>query len=124
MGNSEGMGPAILTWTERLTRLRARTDELLGTGAAPALRALEDATRDFGRFRHALRPLLDAIGAAYAELCPNGYPRIEDNEIPGPGGSVGMRFSAWHAFYVAFENAKKPKSADPKPTGLAGALDI
>jgi hypothetical protein len=49
---------------------------------------------------------------------------MEDNGITGPGGSLGLRFSAWHAFHVAFENARKPKSEEPKPAGLAGALDI
>ena len=124
MGNSLVMGPQTLQWEARLDRLRERAAQLVRDGAVPAALTLETAEREFARLRDALRPLLDQTVAAYRDLSPPGYPKIEDNGIPGPGGSLGIRFSAWHAFHVAFEHAKKPKSEEPKPTGLAGALDI
>lgn len=118
------MGPPILSWEERLTRLRSRAGDLLAAAAAPAQLPLDAAQSGYARLRAETRPLLEATAAAYADLCPAGYPKLQDNEIPGPGGSLGLRFSAWHAFHVAFENARKPKKDEPKPTGLAGALDI
>ena len=124
MGNSLDMGPETLPWEARLERLRERAAQLQRDGATPAPLPLDAAEREFARLREASRPLLESTVAAYRELCPPGYPRIQDNGIPGPGGSLGVRFSAWHAFHVAFEHAKKPKSEEPKPTGLAGALDI
>ena len=124
MGNSEDMGSLILAWEERLTHRRSRADQLLAEDAKPAQLPLDAAEREFARLRQEVRPLLDATVTAYAALCPSDHPKIQDNGIPGPGGSLGVRFSIWHAFHVAFENARKPKSDDPKPTGLAGALDI
>ena len=118
------MGSLSLAWEERLERLRQRAAQLQRDGAAPAQLPLEAAEREFVRLCEASRPLLESTAAAFDSLCPSGYPRIEDNGIPGPGGSLGLRFSVWHAFHVAFEHAKKPKSDEPKPTGLAGALDI
>ena len=124
MGNSVDMGSGSLAWEEQLHSLRERAAELQRDGAAPAQLPLDVAEREFARLRDATRPLLDQTATAFAQLCPPGYPRLEDNGIPGPGGSLGLRFSVWHAFHVAFEHAKKPKSDEPKPTGLAGALDI
>ncbi|HET7771688.1 MAG TPA: hypothetical protein VFN74_23145 [Chloroflexota bacterium] len=118
------MGSLSLAWTERLARLRDRAVALQRDAAVPAQLPLESAEREFARLRAATRPLLEATAAAFEPLTPAGYPRIEDNGIPGPGGSLGLRFSVWHAFHVAFEHAKKPRSDEPKPTGLAGALDI
>ena len=118
------MGSPILAWEERLSHRRERANQLQQDSAAPAKLPLDAAEREFARLRAEVRPLLDATVSAYAPLCPPDYPKIEDNGIPGPGGSLGIRFSIWHAFHVAFEHAKKPKSDEPKPTGLAGALDI
>ena len=42
----------------------------------------------------------------------------------GPGGSIGIRFTAWHAFQFALENARRRKPDQPKLKGLAGSLDI
>lgn len=111
-------------WELRLAALRARTESLLAARAAPARLPHDEALRQFPRLRDAARPLFDAASRAYADFCPGGYPTIEDNGIVGPGGSLGIRFSAWHAFHVALENARKEKSDEPKPKGLAGALDI
>ena len=124
MGNSIDMGSESLAWQARLERLRERAVQLQREGAAPAKLPFESAEREFARLRDAVRPLLDATAASFGELCPPDYPKIEDNGIPGPGGSLGLRFSVWHAFHVAFEHAKKSKTDEPKPTGLAGALDI
>ena len=118
------MGLQTLQWQARLNRLRERAAQLLNDGAVPAQLPLDVAEREFARLREAVRPLLESTVTAYQALCPAGFPKIEDNGIPGPGGSLGIRFTVWHAFHVAFEHAKKPKSAEPKPTGLAGALDI
>ncbi len=90
----------------------------------PARLPLDQARDGFRRLRDEVQPLLASAAEAYRPLCLAGYPVLEDNGIEGPGGSFGLRFSAWHAFHCAFENAKKPKKNEPKPTGLAGALDI
>src|SRR5688572_6310498 len=82
MGNSEVMGAPILSWDERLKRLRARADGLSAAGAKPALLPLDAAERGFARLRSEVRPLLDATAGAYAELCPPGYPKLQDNGIP------------------------------------------
>lgn len=68
--------------------------------------------------------MLEIVATSYADLCPAGYPQVEDNEIEGAGGSIGIRFSAWHAFFLALQRAPRPKKTEPKPSGLAGALDI
>ena len=111
-------------WEGRLAALRRRTEQLISAGAAPGALTRDDAHEGYARLRAAAEPLFSSVIGAYAGLCPDGFPVIEDNGIMGPGGSLGVRFSAWHAFHVAFENAKKPKKDEPKPTGLAGALDI
>ena len=118
------MGAGILAWEQRLGALRARADALRSAHAAPARLTHDEAVRQFPLLRDAARPLFDDAARVYADLCPHDYPTIEDNGILGPGGSLGLRFSAWHAFHVALENARKPKSEEPKPKGLAGALDI
>jgi len=92
--------------------------------AKPARLPLDAAQLGYARLLAVARPLLIEAAGAFRDMCPPGYPAVEDNGIPGPGGSVGVRFSAWHAFHVAFENVKKPKKDEPKPAGLAGALDI
>jgi hypothetical protein len=111
-------------WEERLAALRRRTEYLLQTEARPAALTWDEAHAAYARLREAAQPLFDGAVRTYTGLCPYGMPVIEDNRIMGPGGSLGIRFSVWHAFHVAFENAKRPKKEEPKPTGLAGALDI
>lgn len=85
---------------------------------------LDEAGRQFERLRAASRALLEAASSAFDGVCPRGFPSIEDNGIVGPGASVGIRFSKWHAFHFALERVKKHKKQEPKPPGLAGALDI
>lgn len=114
----------ILTWQARLQTLRERTDALISSQAKPGSLPLDVAEAGFASLLAVARPLLEEAASAFRDVCPPGYPSVEDNAIPGPGGSVGVRFSAWHAFHIAFENVKKPKKAGPKPAGLAGALNI
>jgi hypothetical protein len=114
----------ILAPVQRLEALRARAQQLKETGAVPASLRLEEAATGWQQLREVGRQLVRAAAETYGPLCPEGYPTIEDNGIDGPGGSVGVRFSIWHAFHFAFQHAKKRKKAEPKPTGLAGALDI
>ena len=118
------MEAGSLSWAARLARLRARTDALVAARVTPGRLPLHEALQAYPRLRDAARPLLDSAVATYADLCPTGYPTLEDNQILGPGGSLGVRFSLWHAFHVALENARKPRSDEPKPKGLAGVLDI
>ena len=115
---------AILTWQARLQALRQRTDALISSQARPGSLPLDAAVSGYAILRAVARPLLEEAAGIFRAVCPPGYPAVEDNGIPGPGGSVGVRFSAWHAFHIAFENVKQPKKAEPKPAGLAGGLNI
>jgi len=125
MGNSVAdMGPPILRWEERLARLRARAEALSAAGAQPALLPLDAALSGYARLKDTALPLLESASTALGSLCPVSYPRIEDNAILGPGGSIGIRFSARHAFHFAIENARRLKKAADKPKGLAGVLDV
>ncbi|MBI3971904.1 MAG: hypothetical protein HY332_11495 [Chloroflexi bacterium] len=112
------MERATHTWLPDLASLRLRADELrAGTGRLKPFRgpAGEQALVDL---RRVARPQLDAVAASYAPLCPPGYPVVEDNEIRGPGGSIGLRFSKWHSFFFALEHAKRRRPAASKPSGL------
>jgi hypothetical protein len=122
VGHEESM--RILAWQGRLDALRARARALDHAGARPAQLPLDAARDGFDQLRAAARPLFEAAAAAYGDVCPAGYPSVEDNGIAGPGASLGVRFSPWHAYFVGFENARRPAKAEPKPAGLAGALDI
>lgn len=111
-------------WPERVTARRARADALLSAEARPVALPVAEAQESFARLRRECRVMLDLAASAYADLCPAGYPQVEDNQIEGAGGSVGIRFSAWHAFFLALQRAPRPKKTEPKASGLAGALDI
>ena len=62
----------------------------------------------------------------YRPLCPTGFPVVEDNAIEGAGGSIGLRFSKWHAFFFALEHAPKRKAAAPPPalSGTPGLATV
>ena len=80
------------SWEEALARLR-RADALRqDEGPPPPL--IGDAGPALERLRATAGPLLQAVAGAYAGLCPPGYPALDDNGIPGPGGSTGLRLPA------------------------------
>jgi hypothetical protein len=111
-------------WTARVAALRDQANTLISDGARPEALPAADAQASFGRMRREALSVLEAAVAAYGDLCPPGYPLLEDNGIEGAGGSVGVRFSAWHAFFLSLQNAPRPKNVELKPAGLAGALDV
>ncbi|MGH2367726.1 MAG: hypothetical protein ACRDI2_05955, partial [Chloroflexota bacterium] len=111
-------------WEEQLATLRHRADDLRRSSGHPQPLRGPAGPAALARLREVIRPLLDGVAAAYEALCPPGYPSVEDNGIEGPGGSVGLRFSRWHAIFFALEHAPKKKAAEAKPAGLAGALGV
>jgi hypothetical protein len=111
-------------WEAALARLQRRADALRQAEGPPPPLIGDAGPAALERLRATAGPLLEAVGGAYAGLCPPGYPALDDNGIPGPGGSIGLRLSRWHAVYFALEHRKKPRKAEPKPAGLAGALGV
>ena len=88
---ADGAAAGGAGWAGALATLRRRADALrrdgdrwrpLRGGAGPEALA---------RVRRAARPLLEALGEAYRDLLPPGYPALDDNGIAGAGGSIGLR---------------------------------
>src|SRR5688500_2025384 len=94
-------------WEEALARLQRRAAALRQSEGAPPPLIGDAGPAALARLRGTAGPLLQAVASAYAGLCPPGYPAPDDNGIPGPGGSIGLRFSRWHAIYFALEHRKK-----------------
>jgi hypothetical protein len=111
-------------WTETLAVLRRRVDRLRQGGETRSTLVGDAGPAALARLRRVSRPLLEALATAYGDLCPPGYPALEDNEIAGAGGSVGLRLTRWHAVYFALEHARGEKKKPPPPAGLAGALGV
>jgi hypothetical protein len=111
-------------WAAQLAAFRRQVEaqqQKLGN-AAPLVG--EAGSAALARVRGEAHPLLEAVVGAYSGLCAPGFPVLEDNGIDGPGGSIGVRFSPHHAIYIALERVQAPKKAEPKPSGLAGALGV
>jgi hypothetical protein len=98
-----------------LARLGDRLVELAATYAASAPLRGDSGRQELARARRLATPLLERVVASFAVHCPPGFPAIEDNGIDGPGGSIGVRFSRWHAFFLALEREPKPRAARPAP---------
>src|SRR5438874_6731988 len=75
----------------------------------------------FARLRDTARDLLAAIVDAYRGLCPDGYPVVDDNQITGTGGAIGIRFDEHHSFFFTFERVKrKQRKLKEELPGAAG----
>jgi hypothetical protein len=120
----DGQGAAGAAWAAALAVLRRRADALRQDGDRWRPLKGEAGPAALAEVRAAARPLLVALGEAYRDLLPPGYPALDDNEIPGAGGSIGLRLSRWHAVFFALEHARKQKAPEPKPGGLIGALGV
>lgn len=114
------MDDTIRLTAQRLAALRARAETLRELQRdQPPLPA--DAGREtLAAVREAVRPLLEAVADTYRGLCPDGYPLVEDNGITGAGGSVGVRFSPWHAFFVSLDNVRKPRPKAEEAPAVPG----
>jgi hypothetical protein len=91
------------SWEEELSLLRRRVEALRASGPMPDPLRRADGEASFARLRAAARALFAATIAAYQGFCPAGYPAVDDNEISGTGGAVGIRFSEHHSFFFALE---------------------
>jgi hypothetical protein len=109
---------------ERLAALRARAEALREVQRAGQPLRAEAGQQALAAARTAARPLLAAVVDAYHGLCPPGYPVVEDNRIEGAGGSIGVRFSRWHAFFVSLDNVRKRKPEEPKADAVARAAGV
>jgi hypothetical protein len=120
-GWSEGWGEG---WGEALAALRRKAAAWQGAGPMPDPLRREDGERAFARLRVASRRLFEAARRAYRDLCPEGYPQIEDNGIPGPGGAIGLRLGPHHAFFCSLEHVRQKARRGERTEGLAGALGL
>jgi len=111
-------------WAGALATLRRRADALRRNGDRWRPLRGGDGPEALARVRREARPLLEALGEAYRDLLPPGYPALDDNGIAGAGGSIGLRLSRWHAVFFALEHVKRKQAAPPKPAGLIGALGV
>jgi hypothetical protein len=116
--------PGTAAWAAVLATLRRRVDALRRDGARWRPLRGEAGPEALARLRREARPLLEAMGEAYRDLLPPGYPALDDNGIAGAGGSIGLRLSRWHAVFFALEHVKQKKAPPPKPAGLIGALGV
>ena len=107
-----------------VTGLARRAAALRRGGYAVSRFPLEEARANLARARADAGPLFQATCDAFRKLCPPDYPRLDDNGIAGAGGSTGIRFSRWHAFFITLDHIKQKKPATEKPAGLAGALGV
>jgi hypothetical protein len=116
---------AASSWATEVSRLQRRAAELTAASGPWAPLRGPAGAEALARLREVARPLLAEVARAYADRCPQEYPRLEDNGIQGPGGSIGLRLSPWHAVFFALEHLPtKRKGSAPKPAGLAGALGL
>jgi hypothetical protein len=115
------MNDRASSWTEELAALRRRAERLRARGPMPdPLRRIEGQA-GYARLRETARALFEATVAAYQGLCPEGYPRIDDNGILGTGGAIGIRFSDHHSFWFSFERVRprRPQPARAGPVATA-----
>ncbi len=106
------MNGELLTWTEELAALRRRALALQTAGPMPDPLRRQDGEASFARLRAVALALFEATIHAYRGICPAGYPVIDDNEIAGTGGAVGIRFSEHHSFFFALERVAPPKKKE------------
>jgi hypothetical protein len=118
------MADSAAAWEAELAGLRRRVETLRAAVGRPEPLVGAAGRAALARVRREARPLFEAVARAYDGLCPSGFPVLEDNGIAGPGGSIGVRFSPKHVFFVALEHAKKRPPAEPGPARLAGALGV
>jgi hypothetical protein len=111
-------------WGEALAALRRKAAAWQEAGPMPDPLRREDGEHAFARLRGASRRLFEATARAYRDLCPEGYPRIEDNGIPGPGGAIGLRLGPHHAFFCSLEHVRQKARREERTEGLAGALGL
>jgi hypothetical protein len=110
-----------LPWGEELAALRRRAEVLRRAGPMPDPITREEGERLFARLRESVRTLLEATVEAYRGQCPEGYPLVDDNQIPGTGGAIGVRFDEHHSFFFTFERVARKQKKDKERAGSAGA---
>src|SRR5438093_1796213 len=101
-----------LPWSEELAALRRRADVLRHAGPMPDPITREEGERHFARLRESVRTLVAATVEAYRGLCPDGYPVVDDNQITGTGGAIGVRFDEHHSFFFTFERVGRKQKQD------------
>lgn len=103
----------LVPWPELVDRLAGRIEKLKSLGAGTPL-VLADGRVALAHLRLTARPLLEEVVKRYGAACHRGFPVLEDNGIEGAGGSIGVRFSRWHALYFSLENATRRTSSSGK----------
>jgi len=103
------MTDALPPWSDELGALRRRAEALRATGPMPDPLPRAEGEANYARLREAARTLFQATVDAYCDLCPDGYPLIDDNGIAGTGGAIGIRFDEHHSFFFSFERVQTKK---------------
>jgi hypothetical protein len=111
-------------WQAELSEMRDRAEALRRSVYPSPPLGLEDGRRALAAVRDEARVLFQETARAYESLCPAGYPQLEDNGITGPGGSIGLRFSAWHAFFFGLEHHKHTKPAAQRVPARVGDAPV
>ena len=107
------------TWPQELAAIRQRADALRAAGALPDPLRRAEGEASFARLREIARALFSQTIEAFQDLCPAGYPAIDDNDIAGTGGAVGIRFDEHHSFFFALERVKVKTKSEGAPKGLS-----
>ena len=113
-------GEMSLSWHEQLAALRQRMVTLRDAGPLPDPITRAEGERNYARLRDTARELFAATVTAYRGLCAGGYPVIDDNEIPGTGGAIGIRFDEHHSFFFTFERVRRKKKLAKEESGALG----
>ncbi len=101
-----------------LVRASVRIEAIVSRYPTPQTLTRLDGARALADVREHVGPRLRDAVSIIDRYCPTGYPVFEDNGIPGPGGSVGVRLSAWHSLFFALEADRPPPARHVPPVGV------
>ncbi|NBX46913.1 MAG: hypothetical protein EBT22_06900 [Chloroflexi bacterium] len=97
-----------LHWSPELVRASVRVADIVARYRTPQVLTRRDGEKALAEVRARVGPRLRDAVSIVDRFCPTGYPVFEDNGIPGPGGAVGVRLSAWHSLFFALEGGPLP----------------
>lgn len=101
-----------------LVRASVRVAAIVARYRTPQVLTRRDGEKALAEVRARVGPRLRDAVSIVDRYCPTGYPVFEDNGIPGPGGAVGVRLSAWHSLFFALEADRPPPARHVPPVGV------